>query len=136
VHHREHLGHETLAYVETGARAVPLNLNRPAGGDPKVNHHAASNRLGRLARATLGRFRQHEKVDEEREDLFARGDDGGHRYKPAELVVRANVGVGVRPGEAVTVAVDTSHMYIFDRSGHRIAPHVQVQAGQVSLQQR
>jgi multiple sugar transport system ATP-binding protein len=135
VHHREHLGHETLAYIETGARAIPLNLNRPTSANGRVHHHGASNKLGRMAKATLSRFRQHEDKADEREDLFAHHRaEAGHRYRPAELVVRAGTGAGVWPGEAVTVAVDTAHMYVFDRTGHRIASHSVVPPGQVSLE--
>jgi multiple sugar transport system ATP-binding protein len=121
VHHREHLGHETLAYIQTGAHSVPLNLNRPMNG---VSHAAKSDAsaLGRLAKATFGRFRQPEDATVEAEDLFAhRRAEPGHRYRPAELIVRVPGGLGVRPGETVTAAVDTAHLYIFDRTGHRIA---------------
>jgi multiple sugar transport system ATP-binding protein len=123
VHHREHLGHETLAYVETGARTIELNINRPIA----VNGHgvrAQSTALGRLAKATIGRFRQEEDAGYEREDLLAQHRAGaGHRYRPAELAVRVAGGRSVRPGEAVTLAVDTQHLYVFDRTGHRITAH-------------
>ncbi len=121
VHHREHLGHETLAYIETGARAVPLNLNRSTNGADPRKHEDAST-FGKIAKATIGRFRQQDEAPEEHEDLFAHHRaEAGHRYRPAELVVRVAGGVGVRPGESVTVAVDTAHLYVFDRTGHRIA---------------
>ncbi len=132
VHHREHLGHETLAYVETGAHAVPLNLNRPTmtNGHPA---HAATSKLGKLAKTTLGKLRRQEEVPVESEDLFAhKGSSAGHRYRQAEMVVRVGGGVHVRPGEPVTIAVDTEHLYVFDRTGHRIASHIVAPHGQVS----
>ncbi len=130
VHHREHLGHETLAYIETGARAIELNINRPTVANGHRTH-AAPTALGRLAKATFGRLRRHEEEAEHREDLLGNRAGAGHRYRPAELVVRVGGGT-VQPGESVTVAVDPAHLYVFDRTGHRIAAHAITPHGQVS----
>jgi multiple sugar transport system ATP-binding protein len=133
IHHREHLGHETLAYIQTGARSVPLNLNRPTTANGNTASAAGSTPLGRLAKATMARFRHQDEAEDEHEDLFAHHRAGaGHRYRPAELVVRVGGGVGVRPGETVTIAVDTEHLYVFDRTGHRIAAHTTLPPGQMS----
>jgi multiple sugar transport system ATP-binding protein len=127
VRHLEHLGHETLAYVETGARAIPLNINGTAGpAEPATARRSQPRGLARLVQAARGRLRHADDDGAEREDLFASpdGHEAGHRRRPADLVVRVGPGTQVRPGENVTIAVDVARTYLFDRSGYRIASTV------------
>jgi hypothetical protein len=69
----------------------------------------------------VGRLRHGEEHDADG-DLLGGQDDtpAGHRYRPADLIVRVGAGIGIRAGETVAVAVDTARTYLFDRTGHRI----------------
>jgi multiple sugar transport system ATP-binding protein len=122
VRHLEHLGHETLAYVDTGAHTVPLDMNA-TGPSEHPHHHSHPRAISRIAKATVERFRRH-SVEEQKPDgdLISAHDGatGDHRYRAASLVVRVDPELGVRAGDLVTVAVDTTRIFIFDRLGYRI----------------
>src|SRR5690606_16809939 len=105
----EHHGHETLAFVDVGATSVA-----PEGVEP------APARVGAGRPGALGHFltRLTGQAGVSQDGGTAHGK---HHRRPGEVPVRLAPYPGIRPGEALAVAVDVEALHFFDtRRGHRI----------------
>ncbi|MDQ1653020.1 MAG: multiple sugar transport system ATP-binding protein [Cryptosporangiaceae bacterium] len=127
VRHLEHLGHETLAYVDTGSTPVRLDIN--GTGEDDLDHQDAvgedgqTRSISRIAKVTLERFRGGRRDDDPRERPIIDGrapGEPGHRSRSSDLVVRVDTERKVRTGEQVQIAVDLTRIFVFDRMGYRI----------------
>jgi multiple sugar transport system ATP-binding protein len=126
VRHLEHLGHETLAYVDTGATTVRLDINGTGEDDldsgDEVDADGHPRTISRIARGTLGKLRGARAVDERRDEDLINGTATApvHGNRSADLVVRVDTERRVRAGDQVQIAVDLTRIFVFDRMGYRI----------------
>jgi multiple sugar transport system ATP-binding protein len=124
VRHLEHLGHETLAYVDTGAAAVRLDIN--GTNDDELDGEtvaAESGSISRIARVTLSKLRGGRSQAErppEQDYISSSLGAGDHGSRLTDLVVRVDTERGVRAGDHVQISVDLSRIFVFNRMGYRI----------------
>ena len=116
VRYVEHHGHESIAFLDVGAFAVPVE-EQAAPANPSAN--GRSGRLGGIFRRTRG---------EAPVDPSANGHGattvldppGRHSRVPAELAVRLQPYPSLRVGEPMSVAVRLDALHFFDSRGQRI----------------
>jgi multiple sugar transport system ATP-binding protein len=118
VRYVEHHGHESIAFLDVGAFAVPIDEYGP----PPTN--GAGTRTSRLGSV----FRRHRTDRDAPEDPSANGKaatsvlepPGRHSRTPAELAVRLQPYPSLRSGEPMTVGVRLDALHFFDSRGQRI----------------
>jgi multiple sugar transport system ATP-binding protein len=119
VRYSEHLGHETIAYLDIGASAAPgIDELTGVGHRPPPAEVTAIKRW-RL-RGLLPR-RGEEAVGvvappEEEPDTAA----GRHTQHPAEFALRLPPYAKVLDGETMSMRIDPEQLHLFDRRGRRI----------------
>jgi multiple sugar transport system ATP-binding protein len=106
----EHHGHESLAFVDVGAFAVPIEDAYPGKAAP-----VAESRLSRVA----SRFRRTEPAAAHSATAVLDNASGQHRAR-AEVVVRMPPYPGVRVGDSLAVGVRMDQLHFFDSQGRRI----------------
>jgi multiple sugar transport system ATP-binding protein len=107
----EHHGHESLAFLDVGAFAVPIEDAYAGKATP-----AAESRLSRVA----SRFRRTEPVAAH-SATTAVLDKGAGQHRPrAEVVVRMPPYPSVRVGDTLSVNVRMEQLHFFDGDGRRI----------------
>jgi multiple sugar transport system ATP-binding protein len=114
VRYLEHHGHESLAYLEVGAFAVPVEDVYGTDTPPT----SGGSRLSRVA----ARFRRRPEVGELAGTTTTAVLDAGpgvHRAR-AELAVRLTPYPRLRAGEPLTVSVRVDQLHFFDGRGNRI----------------
>ncbi|GAA4214080.1 ABC transporter ATP-binding protein [Actinocatenispora rupis] len=105
----EHLGHETIAYLDIGARAAGAEEQAGAGHQAPSEEPAGKRRWWR---------RRPEPARTEQAD--GGGDGGRHEQRVADFALRL-APYGTAPvGQAVSVLPDLSQLHVFDRHGMRI----------------
>ncbi len=117
----EHHGHESLAYIDVGAYAVPVDETAAAA---QQTTDVGGTRLGRVAEM----FRR-SKTREAREDTPAAGAEisgsvlqppGRHHRSRADVAVRLAPYPSLRAGDPMTVQVRLEQLHFFDGRGKRI----------------
>ncbi|MGA8112987.1 MAG: ABC transporter ATP-binding protein [Actinocatenispora sp.] len=113
VRYAEHLGHETIAYLDIGAVAAP-GLDELTG----AGHQPPPPQVAQLKRWRFrGRREQQQPAPQpEPLDLSA----GRHVQRPAEFAIRLPPYTSVSPGTRMSLQLDLTHLHVFDRRGDRI----------------
>jgi len=126
VRYLEHHGHESLAFLDTGAFAVVLDDASPAVSDTH-----GGGRLGKMA----AMFRRSPRIDrpEQRNGNYPTEPDGSgrvgtsvleqpgrHSRQRAELAVRLTPYPNVRVGDTMSVSVKLDQLHFFDSRGQRV----------------
>jgi multiple sugar transport system ATP-binding protein len=107
----EHHGHESLAFLDVGAFAVPIE-DAYAGKATA----AAESRLSRVA----SRFRRAEPVAAHSATTAVLDSGAGQHRARAEIVVRMPPYPSVRVGDTLSVGVRMEQLHFFDGEGRRI----------------
>jgi multiple sugar transport system ATP-binding protein len=139
VRYLEHHGHESLAFIDIGAYAVPVD---DIGGQVPAQTNNSGSRLSRVA-AMFRRGRGERSVeDQEQADygVFAHGGHasangssphgrngssvlepaGRHHRARAEVAVRLAPYPNLRVGDPMSVAIRIDQLHFFDARGQRI----------------
>ncbi|MFB9237125.1 ABC transporter ATP-binding protein [Plantactinospora siamensis] len=117
IRYLEHHGHESLAYLDIGATAVPVD-EMGAGPVEPANGGAGRGRLGQFVQRLSGRPAPAPVVETARASVLS--DPGRHARRPAELAVRLAPYPAISAGQSLAVAVRLDALHFFDDRGDRI----------------
>ncbi len=113
VRYAEHLGHETIAYLDIGAAAAP-GLDELTG----TGHRPPPAEVAQLKRWRFrGRRDQPQPRPQPTEPASAAGR---HVQRSAEVALRLPPHAHVSPGTTISLRADLSQLHLFDRRGRRI----------------
>jgi multiple sugar transport system ATP-binding protein len=113
VRYAEHLGHETIAYLDIGASTAPTLEDLTGTGRP-----GPPSQQGMLRRWRF-RGRREDPAPQPSNDA----GPGRHEQRVAEFAVRLPPYAKVLEGDLIAFQVDLDQLHIFDRQGRRIQLH-------------
>ncbi len=120
----EHLGHESVAYVEIGGVSIAVDeVSEGAYQDGLERPNSFFRRLGGIFRPSNRASEASPNGDGHRSALNVPTEEevaGRHHQRRADLAVRLPAYPGVREGHGLSVAVDISQLHFFDQRGRRI----------------
>jgi multiple sugar transport system ATP-binding protein len=136
VRYIEHHGHESLAFIDIGAYAVPVD---DVSGNTPAPTNGSGSRLSRVAARFRGRRPEHEPAEGPDYGVFApptgplNGSSptqrsattvlepaGRHHRARAEVAVRLAPYPSLRVGDPMSVAIRIDQLHFFDGRGQRI----------------
>lgn len=110
VRYFEHLGHESLAYVDVGAMSAHGDQLADPDNAAPTTPHATSPKRKRWGR----------QPSAEEPQSPATSEAGRHHRRPAELAVRMRPYPGIAVGAPLAVQVHVEQLHLFDPRGPRI----------------
>jgi multiple sugar transport system ATP-binding protein len=119
----EHHGHESLAFIDVGANAVPLEDMMGTTTPAAALGNGRLRRFGGLvSRFTKSgaRASQEPPAPDRNAPTSVLFDPGRHHRRPAELAVRLAPYPQITPGQHLTVEVQVDALHFFDGLGRRI----------------
>jgi len=111
VRYAEHLGHETIAYLDVGGAAAGLDELTGTGHEAVLPVQGSVRRWWRRRRGATA-----EQPPEPTEPV----DAGRHEQRVAEFALRLPPYAAATAGEVVDMVPDLSALHVFDRTGRRI----------------
>ncbi|GIL27245.1 ABC transporter ATP-binding protein [Actinocatenispora comari] len=113
VRYAEHLGHETIAYLDVGGMAAGLDELTGTGHEAVMPVESSLRRWWRSRRDGPAE----QAPDPE---PVAEADPGRHEQQVAEFALRLPPYAAPKVGEIVAMHADLSQLHVFDRNGRRI----------------
>ncbi|MFJ2008518.1 ABC transporter ATP-binding protein [Streptomyces chartreusis] len=128
VEHVDYQGHESLVHLNTGAQraVVPeLEAPRPASSRHQAMSHRRVRRpheFERLIRKASGWLAGIRPAPSGSLLPVVAGERSPAKDLTGDLVIRADPGMPLHPGQIVPLLVDLAQLFVFDREGRRVCP--------------